>query len=116
MGCIKRDSWAFQNEYRFRLIAQPLNPELMDTNEKSNLFHSLMHLMDIIAKSLTQNYKVHTEYVDLPMKLEVLNNIEIMLGPTTSLADKIIVEALLRDFSNTKIIDSYFKGKIKDKY
>ena len=116
MGCIKRDSWAFQNEYRFRLIAQPLNPELMDTNEKSNLFHSLMHLMDIIAKSLTQNYKVHTEYVDLPMKLEVLNNIEIMLGPTTSLADKIIVETLLRDFSNTKIIDSYFKGKIKDKY
>ena len=39
-----------------------------------------------------------------------------MLGPTTSLADKFIVETLLRDFSNTKIIDSYFKGKIKDKY
>lgn len=115
MGCIKRDSWAFQNEYRFRLIAQPLNPKLMDINEMSNLCNSLMHLMDVITKSLAQNYKVHTEYVDLPMKLEALNNIEIMLGPTTSLADKIIIDALLRDFSNTKIIDSYFKGKIRDK-
>ena len=38
-----------------------------------------------------------------------------MLGPKTSLADKIIIDALLRDFSNTKIIDSYFKGKIRDK-
>lgn len=71
--------------------------------------------MATIPKSLAQNYKVHTEYVDLPIRLDALNNIEIMLGPTTSLADKIIVEALLRDFSNTKIIDSYFKGKIRDK-
>ena len=115
MGCIKRDSWAFQNEYRFRLIAQPLNPNLIDTNKILDIFNSLMHIMATIPKSLAQNYKVHTEYVDLPIRLDALNNIEIMLGPTTSLADKIIVEALLRDFSNTKIIDSYFKGKIRDK-
>ena len=44
---------------------------------------------------------------------EILDNIEVMLGPCTSEGEKAIVEALLKGFKNYKIKDSLFKGKIR---
>lgn len=50
---------------------------------------------------------------DIPLKPEILDNIEVMLGPCTSEGEKAIVEALLKGFKNYKIKDSLFKGKIR---
>jgi hypothetical protein len=47
--------------------------------------------------------------------LEEIADVEIMLGPLTSDADKIIVEALLKPFPNAVICDSVFKGKLRNK-
>ena len=44
-----------------------------------------------------------------------LANVEIMLGPLTSEADRIIVESLLNQLPNAKVVDSVFKGKLREK-
>lgn len=44
-----------------------------------------------------------------------MNEIEVMMGPETTEAERYIVEMLLSKFENSSIKDSYFKGKIKSK-
>ena len=47
---------------------------------------------------------------------DVLNHIEVMLGPQTTDADKYIVEKLLAEFPQHTLTESYFRGKIRSKF
>ena len=55
------------------------------------------------------------KHIDIGIKEEKLNEIEVMMGPETTEAERYIVEMLLSKFENSSIKDSYFKGKIKSK-
>ena len=52
----------------------------------------------------------------MPIKDDALNNMEIMMGPQTSDAQRLIVEALVQDLSNITLTDSKFKGKVRGKF
>ena len=45
------------------------------------------------------------EYIDLPIKIEALSQMEILLGPNCNDSDKIITESLLYKFLPSTIID-----------
>jgi Protein of unknown function (DUF2971). len=89
VGIYKREEWAFQNESRFKISA--------------------------IGLYSGSNYPIKKRYFDIPLNPEKLKNIEIMLGPQTTEAEKIIVEALVKEYPNVTILYSYFNGKIRSK-
>ena len=68
-----------------------------------------------IIKSIPEGYIPNISYIDIRLNAERLNSIKIMMGPSTTVADKIIVESLLQNFDNAIIVDGFFRGKIKDK-
>lgn len=50
--------------------------------------------------------------MDMPLLADALDNIEIMMGPSTNEADRYIVDNLLSNLKYAKVEDSSFKGII----
>lgn len=111
LGLFKREEWKFQHESRFKIIVQPFCPLFAIVGGNSN--HYLFDPMSAMGPSLGINYPIKTKYIDIPIKPEVLNNIEVMLGPQTSLGEKTIVKILLKEYPQSSILKSYFDGKIR---
>ncbi|MBQ6752053.1 MAG: DUF2971 domain-containing protein [Bacteroidaceae bacterium] len=114
-GIYKNKEWEFQKESRFKLMASPLDPDLCKKIKTDSTYHHVLGLINTFIPSLLNNYKIKTTYIDMPLNSKVLNEIEIMMGPQTSEAEKYIVGALLQPYTKAIIIDSKFKGKIRKK-
>lgn len=106
MGMYKRKEWAFQQECRFKINVNPINPKFINGNTD---------IIGSIAPSIASNTPVNVSYIDVRLDEAKLNSIEIMMGPMTTLGEKVIVEYLTADLGDKNIIDSYFKGKIRSK-
>ena len=115
IGIYKRKEWDCQKESRFRLTYFPVNPKYAEIIKRKNLdnFNLFTEAFSASFQSLKENYPLSFTFRDIPLKPEILDNIEVMLGPCTSEGEKAIVEALLKGFKNYKIKDSLFKGKIR---
>lgn len=124
LGVYKNKAWSCQEESRFILRGQPLDikkliPALaanIDRAKKQNINLSYLFAMSFVDNLRTAffaNHPCNTKYVDLPIKDRALDQIEILLGPKTTEADRIIVEAITDGLTNKKITESYFKGKIR---
>jgi hypothetical protein len=119
VGSFKRKEWEIQQESRFKLTVHPVNmtgavDELLN-KESPQAFNVLMKLFESLGPSIASNRPISTTYIDMDLDPAKLADVEIMLGPLTSDADKIIVEALLKPFPNAVIYDSVFKGKLRNK-
>lgn len=118
VGIYKRKEWAMQQESRFKLNVSPVNyHEAFNAlmKDPSNPTNVMIKLFDSIGPSLGANKPISTKYIDLPLDEDKLQHIEVMLGPLTTVADRIIVESLVKPYSNSNICESIFKGKIGDK-
>lgn len=129
IGIYKRKEWEIQQESRFKINVFPFDFRYVIEEVKKN--HSHCEVDKLISKenigsimfgmikstvpSMALNKPVSLEYIDRPLDLDKLNHIEVMLGPLTTEADRIIVDSLLKSFPNHVLIDSTFKGKIRDK-
>lgn len=111
LGLYKREEWKFQHESRFKIIVQPFCPLFAKVGDNST--YNFFNLISAIAPSLGINYPIKTKYIDIPIKPEALNKIEVMLGPQTSLGEKTIVKILLKEYPQSAILESYFDGKIR---
>lgn len=115
IGIYKKEEWKFQNESRFKITVFPICNNFIKLKEDETLFNILGKMMSAIGPSIGSNYPIKKRYFDIPLNPEKLKNIEIMLGPQTTEAEKIIVEALVKEYPNVTILDSYFNGKIRNK-
>lgn len=123
IGVYKNSAWAFQKESRFALHGMPFNIERFAKDTIENLgkesysnIDKMKELNDFfknLGDTLAVNEPCKIQFIDLAVQEETLDNIEILLGPLTTPSDRIIVEALTKDFHNCKIVDSYFHGKIR---
>lgn len=125
-GLYKRKEWAIQQESRFKLNVFPVDFEqpvqkakLCIENDKlytrSYNEEVLLEVLLSLVASLESNKPVSLKYIDIPLDESKLNNIEVMLGPLTTEADRIIVESLLQSYPGSSVPDSKFKGKIREK-
>lgn len=112
-GLYKREEWAFQKECRFKICVNPINPAFIDKSKIESDFDILSGLMDAMGPSIAANTPININNIDIPLKEDKLNSIEVMMGPMASEGERIIVEHLLAKFSSATVIDSYFKGKIR---
>ena len=123
-GLVKSKEWAIQQESRFRIQTLPLNyayvksysAEILNTMGRMVLTKAIIEVIPAIVRSIEEDYKPQTSELFMPIKDDALNNMEIMMGPQTSDAQRLIVEALVQDLSNITLTDSKFKGKVRGKF
>lgn len=123
-GLVKSKEWGIQQESRFRIQALPLNyayvksysAESLNAMDRMKLTEAIIEVIPAIVRSIEEDYKPQTSELFMPIKDDALNNMEIMMGPQTSDAQRLIVEALVQDLSNITLTDSKFKGKVRGKF
>ncbi|MCL1135306.1 DUF2971 domain-containing protein [Shewanella hafniensis] len=103
----KSKVWAFQEEYRFNLMAFPA-PKEGYTKDTFNNFHNLYVNAVYFGSSPRNNY------IDVDLCPEKLNNMTITLGPLATISEKIIVNSLIQEYCpGAKVVDSSLKNKIR---
>lgn len=97
IGIYKNNDWAFQHECRFLFYAMPtlangrVNPDYIFQN----------------------NVSPKVSYIDVPIKVECLNQIRILLGPKVTEAEETIVKSLMKCYLNrTDCEYSFYKDKL----
>ena len=93
----------------------PKNNNYVNVPNQASDFDILFNMMSSLAPSMASQSPIKIKHIDIGIKEEKLNEIEVMMGPETTEAERYIVEMLLSKFENSSIKDSYFKGKIKSK-
>lgn len=109
----KRKEWSVQHESRFKITVLPLDERYIRKPKRITALDIQFSVMNALGPSLMSNKSIKTEYIDIPLRVDALQNIEIMMGPQTSEGERIIVESLLHECKKARISDSYFKGKLR---
>lgn len=104
-GDCKRKEWEFQKEWRYAIHSSlkgwKENDKTKPTDDEIKILEGFDNIPDGIYVSIDD---------------DKFKDMEVLLGPDTSYADKIIVESLLEKYNpNAKLDVSYFKDKIKGK-
>ncbi len=103
IGKYKNKRWAFQQETRFRLFAQPYNSIYADVNIGN-------YALDAYLANKTLPFSKYF----LSLRKDVLDEIEITLHPNSTESDKVIVDALCSEYApKATIAESSLKGKVK---
>ena len=112
----KKIEWEQQEECRFKLFAFPSTP--MASNKiNSHLVNDMINAMETFNSLLMMNHQIGLEHYDMPLKENVLDNIEVTMGPNTTYEDKAKVCRILypcsisRLFSKRRVFDSKLKMK-----
>lgn len=87
VGLFRKDKWAFQDESRFVIYAVPYT--LTDAVVTHKDFVNLIKL----------NMPNNVPFIDVPIKHDKLNHIEVLLGPNVNEAQTILVKALLQKYA-----------------
>jgi hypothetical protein len=99
IGYIKSKDWEFQKECRFFLR---ILPEAVERNKKNNSFP----ILDDKILPFT--------HLDLHIKKGAFESMRVMLGPSATQGEEIVVDALLSKYLNgVKSSKSLFWGKTK---
>jgi len=118
LGIYKDLRWEFQKESRYKVVLFPKNNDLIQNNigkSGNAFFDCLWGVFTSLAPSMLIQSPINRTDFFVKLKEDALNNIEVMMGPETSDAEKFIAEKLLAEYPNSSLINSYFKGKIKSR-
>ena len=102
-GYYKHKRWSFQQESRFVLYAMPFNPCLESDNPA---------LTTIVVNALLQNKQLPFTYYDLHLKDSVFNDMKIMLSPSATESQRILVGALRDKYAPSAQIEESSLGKV----
>lgn len=108
----KNKSWEFEKESRFVLYILPF-----ERQSDSSLSDEQKNILGLrcAVNSMLNNIPPKIEYFDVELDENVLNNIEIILGPLCSEKDMIRVNDILHKSSkNYKLNRSKFTGQIRN--
>lgn len=101
LGLYKSYDWAFQKECR---IAMTIIPKIMSEDNRCKP----------IQYALENKISTEITFYDLQLKNDIYQNMEIMLGPSTSMAEELIVKSLMRKYLDREdCLRSKYTGKTK---
>ena len=107
VGKYKNKRWAFQKECRFVLNKYPIN--IFETFLKNR-----ENMRRVFEETFGNNVPPSDFYFDMYLKEDVLNHIEITLSPSMSEGNKILAEALCKQYTtHGKVFESALVGKVK---
>lgn len=104
IGIYKSNHWTFQSEWRYLLRFLPTGFQELSTDEGRNL--NIYKLQNLVPLPFNDYY--------LSLRDDAFEDMEILLGPKTTLADECIVRALVEKYNPAaKISTSTLKGHIR---
>lgn len=102
IGKYKNKRWAFQQETRFRIYAQPFNSVYGDAN-----------IGTIALNSFLENKPLPFSEYFILLRNDAIQNMEITLHPNSTQSDRVIVDSLCARFApSASISDSSLKGVV----
>jgi hypothetical protein len=111
LATFKQRVWEFQSEFRFVLLVFPSLP-LPARGFSDEQF--LSKLPSHILNSILQGIGPAINHFDVDINPDVLDNVIITLGPLASEGDALVVEALLKQYTNSsKLLRSKLSGTIR---
>jgi hypothetical protein len=109
LGLAKRRHWEFENETRYRILLAPerhtshvvpaARPDETPEAKEAREFDRNFPFSELFTTMAPRN-----RWLDVPIRDEALEDLEITLGPKTGRAEKLIVEALTARFAPTATI------------
>lgn len=105
----KNKVWAFQEEYRYNLLAFP--PPVGGFSNQN-----IPEISNTAINAIYRGIAPETEFIDVDICPEKLSCLTITLGPLCSFADELLVKALLEKYSpNSRLIKSKLSGQIRQR-
>ncbi|MXS84130.1 DUF2971 domain-containing protein [Nitrosomonas oligotropha] len=110
LACHKHKSWAFQDEFRFVFFAVPSLKIPPDGFTNENFISSFTNH---IIQCIHDHVAPPINYFDIDIG-EALNSVQITLGPKCNQGHKVIVEALVKEYTTHGIVaDSILSGSLR---
>ena len=108
LGRYKRSNWSFQNEIRYIINMAPYSmKELISCKSEAEQRELISRLEDTKIKAPYKRYF-------LQLSDEALKNIEILLGPKTTVEQEEIVKLIIDKYCpSAKILNSNLKGRLQ---
>ena len=99
IGTVKPEHWAFEEEFRFLILANH------DWNSQTDCFE---------IKNEKYFSEMDTEYFDISIDENIFNNIEILMGPGCGQSETIIAQSLIDKFTTGgKVMESKLRKRIR---
>lgn len=102
-GYYKHKRWEFQNESRFVICALPVNPLLEGANPE---------IGSLVMQCVLANRCLPFDKYDMHLKDEVLNSIEITLSPSSTDAQRIIIDSLVAQYAPNATVKESSLGRL----
>ena len=102
-GYYKNKRWEFQNESRFVLYIFPFNPLLEGANPE---------ISSIATQSLINNKPLSFYHYDMHLKDNAFDNMEITLSPSTTEAQRIIIQSIIDKYAPKARINNSTLGNL----
>lgn len=107
VGSYKNKRWAFQEESRFVMFFAPGNP-LAYFNTEKYIPEQIRQI-----RAIKNNEGLSFSYYDMNLNEEAFENLVITMSPLCEPSQKIMVEALCKQYaSSAQIVDSNLSGKL----
>jgi hypothetical protein len=105
----KNKVWAFQEEYRYNLLAFPPPAGGYSTKDIHDISNTAIN-------SIYHGVAPESEFIDVDICPNELSRLTITLGPLCSYADELLVKALLEKYSpNSVLVKSKLSGQIRQR-
>jgi hypothetical protein len=112
LGKYKKRVWSFQEEFRYILVIFPSKSGLVEASKRADTYMELVNHMGSVTCGQFPN---KIDFYDLELS-DQIENIEVTLGPHCTAGDKIIVQALLREYTTGgNLHKSSLTGEIRRK-
>ena len=111
LGRFKHKVWEFQSELRFVIFALPSLPlPPRGLGDQAFVDQLPAHVMTSIFHGVAPQ----ASYIDADIDPDVIDSLTVTMGPLSSPGDKIVVEALLKEYTSAgRVVDSRLAGTIR---
>lgn len=102
-GRYKRKVWEFQKECRFKFLVYPM-PGWIINEVKTIERLDEMKFSALCVDNIKRKLPISQEFYDAPLSETALDNLQVMLGPRTTVAQETIVKALLNQYAPKAVL------------
>lgn len=105
-GKYKRKIWEFQKECRFKFFVYPMEANIVEylENREMDFIQILSISVQGMRNIISNKQSISQEYYDAAMSSTALDNLQVMLGPRTSVAQETIVKSLLNQYAPKAVL------------
>lgn len=102
-GRYKRKVWEFQKECRFKFMVYPMPEDCINEMKTIKCINEI-NLYALCMGNLMRKLPISQDFYDADLSNTALDNLEVMLGPRTTIAQETIVKALLNQYAPKAVL------------